>query len=132
MKAVVAYCRSGYEPLRGPSPLDAQAHAIRQYALSRGLSIHETYSDAGASGMSWDKPALQRLLADCWAGKIDTIVMQDPERLSRNTGQLIALLDIFRQTVAYVEFIASAAQTRLAFLTVALSALAEFAAVANA
>jgi DNA invertase Pin-like site-specific DNA recombinase len=132
MKTVVAYCRSGYEPPRGPSPVQDQAHAIRQYALSKGLSIHETYSDAGASGISGNRPELRRLIADCKAGKIGTVVAQDPERLSRDTGQLMALLDVFRTTGVRVELTTLEGQSRVAFLTALLSAVAEIGATANA
>ena len=49
-----------------------------------GLIICETYLDAGVSGGTLERPALQRLLADCRAGKIGTVIAQDLERLSRN------------------------------------------------
>ena len=125
MKTVVVYFRSACEPLHGPSPVRGQARELRRYAKSRGVVIRETYMDHAASGMTLDKPGLQKLIADCHAGKIGTVLMKDPERLSRDTGQLIALLDIFRETGVHVEFTTSAGRTSFAFLAVLLSAVAE-------
>ena len=34
--------------------------------------------DAGVSGMTLEQPELQRLMKDCRAGKIGTVVTQDP------------------------------------------------------
>jgi len=44
------------------------------------------------------------------AGKIDTILTTDPERLSRDTGQLFALLDVFQKTGVRVAFRPKVAQ----------------------
>jgi site-specific DNA recombinase len=123
MRNVVAYCRSACEPHRGPSAVRRQAQAIRQYAKGRGLAIRSIYMDAGVSGCSLDRPDLQRLIADCRAGKIGTIITQDPDRLSRDTSQLLALLHIFEKTGVRVEFGTPEGRTRLASLTVYLAAL---------
>src|SRR5262252_7977079 len=97
MKRVVAYCRSAWEPQGGPSAVRSQARVIRQYAESRGWTVRETYMDAGVSGVTLVRPGLRRLLADCRAGKVGTVVAKDPDRLSRHTSQLIALLDLFAE-----------------------------------
>jgi DNA invertase Pin-like site-specific DNA recombinase len=44
------------------------------------------------SGVTLERPELQRLLADCRAGNIVTVITKDPDRLSWDIGQLIALL----------------------------------------
>jgi site-specific DNA recombinase len=125
MKSVVAYCRSACEPHRGPSAVRRQAQAIRQCAKGKGLTIQSIYMDPGVSGSSLDRPDLQRLIVDCRAGKIGTIITQDPERLSRDTSQLLALLRIFEKTGVRVEFGTPEGRTRLASLTVYLAALLE-------
>ena len=43
--------------------------------------------------VAYCRVALQSLLADCRAGKIGTVITQDPERLSRDPLSLIAVLD---------------------------------------
>jgi DNA invertase Pin-like site-specific DNA recombinase len=125
MKAVVAYCRSGWEPLRGTSPARAQARELRRYAKRRGLVIRETYMDHATGGTTLDRPELCKLIANCHAGKIGAVLVTDPERLSRDTGKLMALLDIFRGTGVQVDFTTSGVRTRFAFLAVLLSAVTE-------
>jgi DNA invertase Pin-like site-specific DNA recombinase len=39
--------------------------------------------------MTLDRPGLEKLIADCRAGKIDTVLTKDPERLSRDTSQAL-------------------------------------------
>jgi len=126
MRNVVAYCRSAWEP-QGPSAVRRQARAIRQYAKGKGLTIQSIYMDPGVSGSSLDRPDLQRLIADCHAGKIGTIITQDPERLSRDTSELLALLHIFQKAGVRVEFGTPEGRTRLASLKVYLAALLELA-----
>ena len=104
MKAVVAYCRTAWEPQGGPPAVHTQARAIRRYAVRQGLAIREMYMDPRMRGISLERPELQRLIADSHAGKIGAVLVTDPERLSRHTGKLIALLDIFRKTGVHVEF----------------------------
>jgi hypothetical protein len=66
MKKTVAYCRTAFaepsDPLAGVS---AQAASLREYAGRHGMTVDGTYMDAGASGMTLIRPALQQLLADC-------------------------------------------------------------------
>jgi DNA invertase Pin-like site-specific DNA recombinase len=133
MKTIVAYCRTAPAlDSDQSSGITRQVNEILRYAADKGLTIHETYLDASMSGISFDRPELQRLLADCRAGKIDTVLTTDPERLFRDMGQLFALLDVFQKTGVRFAFTTSAGQTRLAFLTVLLSTLAELGAPANA
>jgi site-specific DNA recombinase len=126
MKTIVAYCRTanalGSDPMSG---IMDQANAIQHYATRHGFIIHETYRDPGMSGISLERPALQRLLADCRTGKIAIVLTTDADRLSRDTGQLFALIDIFRDTGVHVEFNTSAGRASFASLTVLLSAAAE-------
>jgi DNA invertase Pin-like site-specific DNA recombinase len=66
MKKTVAYCRTAFaepsDPLGGVS---AQAASLREYAGQHGMTVDGTYMDAGTSGMTLIRPALQQLLADC-------------------------------------------------------------------
>ena len=64
------------------------------------------YMDAGVSGITLERPELQRLIADFQVGEISTVITKDAARLSRDTGQLIVLLQIFRKSGVRVEFAA--------------------------
>jgi site-specific DNA recombinase len=67
--------------------LHAQREASEAFILSQRhegwqvLSAH--YDDGGHSGGTIDRPALQRLLADIGAGKIDVVVVYKIDRLTR-------------------------------------------------
>jgi DNA invertase Pin-like site-specific DNA recombinase len=122
MKTVVAYCRSACEEPGTPSSAYSQADAIQRYAEQRGLTLSTIYTDAGMSGVRMKRPGLERLLADCRAGKVGMIITKDADRLSRDMGQLIALLHIFAKAGVRVENSAREGQ-RDRYLE--LSALAE-------
>ena len=68
--------------------LDAQREAGEAYILSQRangwICLPEHYDDGGYSGGNTNRPALQRLLDDCKAGKIDMIVVYKIDRLSRS------------------------------------------------
>jgi DNA invertase Pin-like site-specific DNA recombinase len=123
MKKTVAYCRTAFaEPSDPLAAVSAQAASLREYAGQHGMTVGLTYMDAGASGMTLIRPALQQLLADCRDGKIAVVLTTDIDRLSRDTAQLAALLHKFRRV--HVEF--ASGQDGLKLLAAVLSALAEF------
>jgi DNA invertase Pin-like site-specific DNA recombinase len=66
---------------------------------------------------------LQRLIADCRAGLIDTVVTKDPARLSRDSGQLMLHLHVFQKADVRVEYMEEGHSDR--FLEIVLSAIAE-------
>jgi DNA invertase Pin-like site-specific DNA recombinase len=102
----------------------AQAASLREYAGQHGMTVDGTYMDARASGVTHIRPALQQLLADCRAGKIGVVLTTDTDRLSRDTGQLAALLHKFRTYGVQVEF--ASGKDGLQLHAALLSALAQF------
>ena len=79
--------------------LDAQYEASRAYIRSQahaGWSLARArYDDGGFSGGSVERPALQRLLADVRAGKIDVIVVYKVDRLTRSLADFAKLVELF-------------------------------------
>ena len=119
MKEVIAYCRVACAKESDPSAeVQLQEQTARRYADARGLIICKTYLDAGVSGGTLERPALQSLLADCRAGKIGTVITQDPERLSRNPLSLIAVLESFLEHGVNVEFSTKEGKARFEFFKV--------------
>ena len=57
--------------------------------------IRNQYNDGGYSGGSTDRPALQRLLADIRAKKIDVIVVYKVDRLTRSLADFAKLVELF-------------------------------------
>jgi site-specific DNA recombinase len=68
--------------------LDAQYDASQAYIRSQAHAgwtlLRAKYDDGGFSGGSTDRPALQRLLNDVRAGKVDVIVVYKVDRLTRS------------------------------------------------
>ena len=81
--------------------LDAQDDASRAYIRSQahaGWTLLRTkYDDGGFSGGNTDRPALQRLLDDVRAGKIDVIVVYKVDRLTRSLADFAKLVELFDQ-----------------------------------
>lgn len=87
--------------------LDAQSEASQAYIKSQahaGWSLLKTkYNDGGFSGGNTDRPALQRLLEDVRAGKIDIIVVYKVDRLTRSLADFAKLVELFdKQNVSFV------------------------------
>jgi site-specific DNA recombinase len=79
--------------------LDAQREACAAFILSQkheGWSVlATTYDDGGFSGGTIERPALQRLIADIEAGKIDVVVVYKVDRLTRALSDFAKLVEIF-------------------------------------
>src|SRR5437660_12490677 len=79
--------------------LDAQHDAAQAYIRSQAHAgwtlMRSRYADGGYSGGSTDRPALQRLLADVKAGKIDVIVVYKVDRLTRSLDDFGKLVELF-------------------------------------
>src|SRR5204863_517212 len=61
------------------------------------------YDDGGFSGGNIERPALQGLLADIRAGRIDVVVVYKVDRLTRSLADFAQLVEIFdAQGVSFV------------------------------
>ncbi len=70
---------------RGDS-LETQKGIMEAYlALCPDIEIERVYTDNGASGRTFERPAFQAMLEDIEDGKIDCVVVKDLSRLGRNT-----------------------------------------------
>src|SRR5712675_2160051 len=79
--------------------LEAQHEACDAYIRSQhheGWVLARTrYDDGGFSGGSLERPALQRLLADIAAGRVDVVVVYKVDRLSRSLLDFARILETF-------------------------------------
>lgn len=87
--------------------LDAQREACEAYVKSQvGLGwtlIPKSYDDGGFTGSNMDRPALQQLLTDIEAGKVDCVVVYKIDRLSRSLMDFARLIGLFdHHNVAFV------------------------------
>ena len=79
--------------------LDAQREACEAYIASQageGWRLIKTgYDDGAYSDGTMDRPALQRLLTDIGAGKVDTIVVYKVDRLTRSLADFARIVELF-------------------------------------
>ena len=79
--------------------LDAQREACEAYIRSqthegwRLVPIH--YDDGGYSGGTLERPAIQRLLTDIEANKVDIVVVYKVDRLTRALSDFAKMVEIF-------------------------------------
>jgi DNA invertase Pin-like site-specific DNA recombinase len=79
--------------------LDAQREACEAYIRSQAGEgwrlVPEHYDDGGLSGASLDRAALQALLAEVRARRIDVVVVYKVDRLTRSLADFAKLIEIF-------------------------------------
>jgi site-specific DNA recombinase len=79
--------------------LDAQREASEAYIKSQAHEgwrlIRDHYDDGGFSGGSMDRRALQKLLIDVQARRIDVIVVYKVDRLTRSLADFAKLVETF-------------------------------------
>lgn len=79
--------------------LHAQREACEAYIASQkhegwhAVSTH--YDDGGFSGGSMERPALQSLLSDIAAGKVNTVVVYKVDRLTRSLADFAKIIEVF-------------------------------------
>lgn len=73
-----------------------QTDRLRKFAEAHDWIIVNVYVDAGHSGANTDRPALQEMIADLKAGKIDKVLVYKLDRLSRSQKDTLELIeDVF-------------------------------------
>src|SRR5262245_15562660 len=87
--------------------LDAQREACEAYIKSQAHEgwrlLADRYDDGGLSGASLERPALQALLADIQANKVDIVVVYKVDRLTRSLADFAKLVELFdRHAVSFV------------------------------
>ena len=87
--------------------LDAQREAGENYIASQKangwICLPEHYDDGGFSGGNTNRPALQRLMKDIRAGRVDIVVVYKLDRLTRSLMDFSDLQEFFdRYGVSFV------------------------------
>jgi site-specific DNA recombinase len=87
--------------------LDAQRESAEAFIKSQAhegwTCLADRYDDGGFTGGNMDRPALQRLMADIEAGRIDAAVVYKVDRLSRSLLDFARIMETFdRRHVAFV------------------------------
>ena len=100
IKRVGCYERVSTEEqaLKGFS-IDAQIDNLEEYCKDKKLKVVDHYTDEGISGAKppLKRPALQRLLDDVAAGKIDMILFTKLDRWFRSVPEYFKVQEILEQ-----------------------------------
>jgi DNA invertase Pin-like site-specific DNA recombinase len=92
---------------QGFNSLDAQREACEAFIASQRhegwMPLKERYDDGGFSGGTMERPAVQRLLSDITASRIDIVVVYKVDRLTRALGDFARIVELFdRHNVSFV------------------------------
>src|SRR5437899_9328105 len=99
LKRVALYCRVS----TGDQTCDNQLRDLREYCRARGWTDVREFIDTGISGTKERRPALDKMMAEVKARKVDVVVVAAFDRMGRSVRHLVETLDLFRHLG--VEFI---------------------------
>jgi len=87
MKKVAIYARYSSE-LQNARSIDDQFRICRERSEREGWTIYECYSDYALSGSTLIRPGLQQMLQDARDEKLDLILVESLDRLSRDQADI--------------------------------------------
>jgi site-specific DNA recombinase len=97
------YCRKSSDEGLGQTfnSLHAQRESCLNYVRSQAnegwIALDDEYDDPGFSGGTLERPALQRLLRDIEAGRVDAVVCYRIDRLTRALTDFARLIELFER-----------------------------------
>jgi site-specific DNA recombinase len=111
--------------------LDAQREACAAYILSQASegweAVTEFYDDGGWSGGSMVRPAITQLLDDVKAGKVDVIVVDKLDRLTRSLADFAKIVEILDENEASFVSVTQSFNTTTSMGGLTLNVLLSFA-----
>src|ERR1035438_9472813 len=75
---------------------EVQLRELREFCHQLGFTIAQEYVDRGICGSREQRPALDKLIADCRKRIVDAVVVYRYDRFARSLRQLVNALDEFR------------------------------------
>ena len=99
MKRVALYCRVS----TSDQTCDNQLRDLREYCRARGWTDVREFRDTGISGTKERRPALDKMMVDVKARRVDVVVVAAFDRFGRSVRHLVEVLELFRHL--NVEFI---------------------------
>src|SRR5205085_5635916 len=111
--------------------LQAQREACEAFIESQRqegwVCLRAAYDDGGFSGATMDRPALQQLMADLTAGRVDTIVVYKIDRLTRSLADFARIVEALDSRSASFVSITQQFNTTTSMGRLALNVLLSFA-----
>ena len=94
IQSVAVYIRvSTQEQAREGYSIQEQIERLKSYCKALNWNIHKIYTDPGYSGSNTNRPALNAMLEDIQAGKIDKVLVYKLDRLSRSQKDTLTLIE---------------------------------------
>lgn len=101
------YCRFATEPEKKTAiyfrvasaddfAIKAQEDMLRSYATEKMFAVGEVYTDNGASGVTFDRPAFQKMMSEIERDEISCVIVKNTSRINRNYLQFGKWLDDMR------------------------------------
>ena len=99
MKTALIYSRvSTEEQAEEGQSIETQIRICKKWAKENDYQVEAVYTDEGKSATNLNRPALQDLLARCRdESGINTILVQDTDRLARNTLDHLTIKAVLRK-----------------------------------
>ena len=95
MVACYARVSTSEQAVNGYS-IEEQQDRMEKYCDAMGWKDHKLYTDAGFTGANTNRPALQQLIRDVKAHKVERVLIYKLDRLSRSQRDTLALIeDVF-------------------------------------
>src|SRR2546428_12409774 len=91
MKRIALYCRVS----TGDQTCDNQLRALREYCRARGWTDVREFIDTGVSGTKERRPALDKMMAEVKARRVDVVVVAAFDRFGRSVRHLVEALELF-------------------------------------
>jgi len=94
-KRAAIYARVSTPNQAEEQTIESQIQALTAYATQKGFLLEgrHIYRDEGYSGSRLDRPALDRLRDDAYAGLLDVILIMSPDRLARRYAYQVLLVE---------------------------------------
>ena len=104
---VALYARVSSDQQADANTIDSQVAALRAQITADGFDLHSVleFIDAGYSGSSLVRPALERLRDVAAAGGMDRLYVHCPDRLARHYAYQVLLLEELTQRGVEVLFL---------------------------
>jgi len=97
MKTAIYVRVSTEEQAKEGYSIRAQIDKLKNYIMIKDWEFYKVYADEGISGKNIkDRPAINELIADIKAGRVNNVLVYKIDRLTRSTRDLIDLTDIFK------------------------------------
>ena len=91
------YCRLSRDDgnVQESSSIQTQKEMLSRYARENGISETQFFIDDGFSGVSFDRPAFQEMIAEIEKGNINCVITKDLSRLGRNYLETGVYIEMF-------------------------------------